>query len=68
MDRTEKLLNLLNTFGHKSLLKKDVYNWLMGDETALDKYQGDPEPIKKVKEISSWDHNGSMSNQNSIWD
>lgn len=40
----DKMLNVLNTLGHQMIAKKDVYAYLMGDLTALNKYQGDPEP------------------------
>lgn len=41
--RLYALLDLLNTIGVNLIQKKDVYNYLMGDTHALDKYQGDPE-------------------------
>lgn len=39
----DKLLNKLNTLGTSLIAKKDLYNYLTGDNTALDKYTGDPE-------------------------
>lgn len=42
-DMVDNLLFKLNELGSKSVDKKDVYNCLMGDGTALDKYMGDPE-------------------------
>lgn len=41
MTKTDELLLLLNTFGQRMIDKTDLYNWLMGDAHALDKYQGD---------------------------
>ena len=40
--KVSTLLNKLNTFGVSLVRKQDVYNYLMGDDKALDKYAGDP--------------------------
>lgn len=42
-DIIDKLAGALNTVGTQFIDKKDVYNFLMGDTSSLDKYLGDTE-------------------------
>ena len=41
MVTTDELLLELNTLGCSLIRKQDVYHYLMGDTTALNKYKGD---------------------------